>query len=400
MKDSVKNSVHSTGATLSIHAIPSSTTHVQNPGAITRVALLNDLTAFGRCSLAVALPVISSFGIQACPIPTAILSNHLGFPTYSYDDYSEGLGTIFGGLQDLGVAFDAISCGFLGSAKQIPMILSFLRQTATIASMTATATSPNTEATVYATVSDGNHCSCPDGVMTRPLFLLDPVMGDHGQPYATIDAAYVSSLRELAMWADILTPNLTEACLLTGTPYIEDSWNETKLTLLCEQIETMTRSTPHYFRDNSPISSHDSSLDNCHDSSHDSSLDNCHDTSCDNLRDSLRVNSRNGHLDRHRDHPKIVITGLQHPDGLGNYVWENHQGSLFVTASTGDARPGTGDLFAAVLLGAFLRGASFEKAVQTAASFVARAIAYTQNHKVPTQEGVLFEPLLPYLHEG
>ncbi|MDR0949068.1 MAG: bifunctional hydroxymethylpyrimidine kinase/phosphomethylpyrimidine kinase [Lachnospiraceae bacterium] len=286
---------------------------IQNPGAIKRVALLNDLTAFGRCSLAVAVPVVSAFGFQACPIPTAILSNHLGFRTYSYDDYTPKIRGVLDGLETLGVCFDAIACGFLGSDAQIPLITRFLE----IQSLNRT---------------------------SSPLFCLDPVMGDQGELYSTITSTHVRSLQDLAAKADLLTPNLTEACLLTDTPYHSGEWKDGQLAAICEKLE---------------------------------------ERASDSVEDI-----------------KIVITGLWSGECVGNYIWENHSGSRFEIERSGDSRPGTGDLFAAVLLSLTLQGFSFAEAVKRAAKFVALSIGYTHKRGVPQNEGVLFEPLLSRVMRG
>jgi pyridoxine kinase len=288
---------------------------IQNPGAIPRAALINDLTAFGRCSLAVALPVVSTFGIQACPIPTAILSNHLGFPFYYIDDYTPKAEGLYKGLRDLSIQFDAIACGFLGNSDQIPLVEAFLQ--------------------------DSRRAEDGESGCTDPLFFLDPVMGDHGEPYDTITSDYCLKLRRLAAQAHILTPNITEACLLTDIPYRSGEWSNGELAEICNKLESMS----------------DNSI----------------------------------------DAPKIVITGLARDGYFGNYIWENHKGMRYETISAGSSRPGTGDLFAAVLLGAYMTGSDFSSAVRQAADFVALSIAYTQEREVPLLEGVLFEPLLSKL---
>jgi pyridoxine kinase len=267
--------------------------------------MINDLTAFGRCSLAVALPVVSVFGIQACPIPTAVLSNHLGFPFYYYDDYTPKANGLYQGLMDLEVQFDGIACGFLGNPGQIPLVKAFLEHA------------------------------------KAPLFFLDPVMGDHGRPYDTITSDYCLQLRQLAAQAHILTPNLTESCLLTDTPYRLEGWTDEELALLCQKL--------------------------------------------------------GGQADKGMPDQKIVITGLYRDGYFGNYIWEKKEGSRYETKAQGSSRPGTGDLFAAVLLGAYMTGSDFASSVRQAADFVALSIAFTQERKVPILEGVLFEPLLSRL---
>ena len=93
-----------------------------------RIALVNDITGFGRCSVTVELPLISAMKIQACPLPTAILSVHTGFPDHYLDDYTERMAPYIASWEKNGLAFDGICTGFLGSAEQIAIVLDFIRR--------------------------------------------------------------------------------------------------------------------------------------------------------------------------------------------------------------------------------------------------------------------------------
>ncbi len=116
-----------------------------------RVALINDITGFGRCSVAVELPLISALKVQACPLPTAILSCHTGFPTHYLDDYTGRMRPYMEDWQKNGVQFDGIATGFLGSAEQIAIVQDFIRAFK----------QPGTRV------------------------MVDPVMGDYGKLYAS-----------------------------------------------------------------------------------------------------------------------------------------------------------------------------------------------------------------------
>ena len=86
-----------------------------------KIAMINDLSGYGRCSLTVALPILSAMGIQCCPVPTSILSNHTGFPVYYFDDYTDHMEPYIEKWKELGLTFDGIATGFLGSERQIEM---------------------------------------------------------------------------------------------------------------------------------------------------------------------------------------------------------------------------------------------------------------------------------------
>ncbi|MET0018056.1 pyridoxamine kinase [Oscillibacter sp.] len=150
-----------------------------------RIAAIHDLSGFGRCSLTVALPILSAMGAQCCPLPTAFLSTHTGgFQGFTFLDMIDEMPKVAAHWKSLNLKFDAIYSGFLGSARQIGVVEEFFydfRQ-------------PNT------------------------LTVVDPVMGDHGEVYKTYTPAMCDGMARLARLADVITPNLTEAALLLGLP--------------------------------------------------------------------------------------------------------------------------------------------------------------------------------------
>lgn len=151
-----------------------------------RVAAIHDLSGFGRCSLTVALPILSSMGVQCCPLPTAFLSTHTGgFEGFTFLDMTEEMPRVAHHWKQLHLDFQAIYSGFLGSARQIDTVESFIR----------------------------------DFRQPDTLVVVDPVMGDHGAVYQTYTPAMCSGMVHLAALADVITPNLTEAALLLGVPY-------------------------------------------------------------------------------------------------------------------------------------------------------------------------------------
>ena len=149
-----------------------------------RVAAIHDLSCFGRCSLTIALPVLSAMGCQCCPLPTALLSAHTGFTGGSFLDLTEEMQRIADHWSRIDIHFDGIYSGFLGSAAQIGTVRQFIGR-----------------------------------FRGTGLVVIDPVLGDHGQAYRTCTPELCNGMRRLAESADIITPNLTEASLLLEQSY-------------------------------------------------------------------------------------------------------------------------------------------------------------------------------------
>lgn len=156
---------------------------------ISRVAAVHDLSCIGRCSLTVIIPVLSAQGIQVCPLPTAVLSTHLGgFRQVAFCDFTSHVADFYQHWQQEGIAFDCIYSGFLASPEQIAVVTNFID------------------------AFQGN----------RPLILIDPVMGDEGKLYSVYTASMQEHMRQLIRKADVITPNYTEACFLLGEHYEPD----------------------------------------------------------------------------------------------------------------------------------------------------------------------------------
>ena len=152
-----------------------------------RIAAIHDLSCFGRCSLTIALPVLSAMGCQCCPLPTALLSAHTGFPGNTFLDLTAEMGRIADHWTAMDLQFDAIYSGFLGSADQVDTVARFFN------------TFKKSDTAV----------------------IVDPVMGDHGTAYRTCTPELCRGMRVLAENSDVITPNLTEAALLLDRPYEE-----------------------------------------------------------------------------------------------------------------------------------------------------------------------------------
>ena len=269
-----------------------------------KIAVINDFSGFGRCSLAVALPIISAMRVQCCPLPTAIFSNHTGFPHYFWTDFTDHMEEYAEEWLKLGLRFSGIATGFLGSIHQIDIVEWFFQQFA----------APDT------------------------LVLVDPVMGDNGALYPTYTPELATKMARLVRYANILTPNLTEACILTGTPYT-DHPSEEMLLAMCRRLQA-------------------------------------------------------------EGPEKVVISGLDLGETLGNFICEAGQSPrLLEEKKVGICRSGTGDIFSSILAADAVNGIPFSDSVRKAATFIAHALARTTELDIPRTDGVAFEEILGELIE-
>lgn len=284
-----------------------------------RIAAIHDLSCVGRCALTVVIPVLSVMGYQTVPLPTALLSSHTGgFDDLYFKDLTEHMTPIAEHFLRLDLRFRAIYTGFLGSAEQIHCVESFLRA----------------------------FRERPDETGECPLILIDPVMGDDGVLYSTYTPDLVEGIRHLSRYAQVLTPNLTEACLLTGIDYKKtEEMGEAELSAYLEEL--------------------------------------------------LRALEK-GNADR------IVITGVAMPDGrVGNYGRDRDGGRFLIAREhVGCSYPGTGEIFASVLLGELLRGVDFASASERAADYVGLLIRESSAIDTPARMGVALEPYLHLLAGG
>ena len=150
-----------------------------------KIAVINDLSGMGRCSLTASIPMLNILGHQVFPVPTAILSNQTGYPKFSFFDFTDHMDEYISNWKDMGIKFDVIYSGFLSNQKQVQKI------------------------------KDMHKYTSNEGC----LLVVDPVMGDGGKMYATFDDELCQKIKSLVQEADVVTPNVTEACILTGTNY-------------------------------------------------------------------------------------------------------------------------------------------------------------------------------------
>ena len=271
-----------------------------------RVAAIHDMSGFGRCSLTVAIPILSTMGIQCCPLPTAFLSTHTGgFEGFTFLDMTDELPKVAAHWKSLGLGFQAVYSGFLGSERQIAIVEDFLREFR----------GPDT------------------------LAVIDPVMGDHGAVYQTYTSAMCAGMTRLSELADVITPNLTEAALLLSIPYGELPVGE---------------------------------------------------AGCRGIVERLSLDGRRS----------VVLTGASTaPELTGAMCFDARTGrtEAVQTRRVPQEFHGTGDVFASVLTGALVQGASLPDAARQAVDFVRACAERTAKAGIPMREGVEFEPLLGLL---
>lgn len=273
---------------------------ISTPSQQKKIAAINDLSGYGRCALTVAIPVISHMKIQCCPVPTSILSNHTGYEEYFFDDYSDRLPEYIAMWKKLNLRFDGIMSGFLGSKEQIGIVEEFIRLFG--------------------------------GGETKVI--VDPVMGDHGKIAGTYTEEMCMEMRRLVSLADIITPNLTESCRLTDTPYRDFGWKRTELSAMAEKLSSMGPD-------------------------------------------------------------KIVITGIPQGEYIANFVYEKGEETKFIkTHRIGDERCGTGDLFAAIIAADAVNEVSFQQSVKKASAFVRKSMIKSIEMGIDRKNGVCFEEIL------
>ena len=267
-----------------------------------KVCAIHDLSCVGRCALTVVVPILSGMGAQVIPLPTALLSTHTGgYTNFTFKGLTDEMEGISKHWQSIGTEFDCVYSGFLGDKDQIQFVLDFAS---------------------YNRKKNG------------ALFFADPVMGDDGIKYQTYTDEMCNLTKNIAQSADVITPNLTEACILLGIPYRENF-------------------------------------------------------SKSELKDMLDELSNGGKT-------SVVITGVSDGEGRIGARYFDSKSRGYGNHSTEHLKvsyPGTGDAFASVLLGSLLSGRELGEAVFTAVSYVFNAVSLTSKMGTPTREGILLESI-------
>lgn len=272
-----------------------------------RIATIQDISCFGKCSITVALPVISAMGVECAIVPTAVLSTHTaGFTGFTVCDIADQLLPIANHWRREGIAFDALYTGYLANEGQIDLTKEFIELTR----------------------GEGT------------LIFVDPAMADHGKFYPAFNDAFAKKMLELVKMADVVCPNITEACFLLGKPFKnEGEYDEQYINELVEGFA------------------------------------------------SLGIE-------------KVIITGVKYGDGRhGAVAYDALSGEsrYLYGKDHSTSFHGTGDIFSSVLCGALTNGEDVYSATQKAVDFTVACIAQTIPDKENHPYGVKFEECLHLL---
>lgn len=270
-----------------------------------RIVTIQDISCLGKCSLTVALPIISAMGVEAAIIPTAVLSTHTMFQGFTCRDLTEEIGPISRHWKKENFQFDAIYTGYLGSREQIDIVKGFFEDFRT----------------------------------EENLIFVDPVMADNGKLYPAFDLEFAGEMTKLCACADIIVPNITEACLMTNTPYRAE-YGEEYVKGLLEKLKALgTRKA-------------------------------------------------------------VVLTGVSLEAGkTGVMGLEVKTGAYFsyYHEKIEAVYHGTGDIFASTAVGALMRGWDLPKALELAGEYTLACIRETLGSGKESWYGVNFETALPKL---
>lgn len=303
-----------------------------------RLAMISSLAGLGHVSLTAALPVVSVLGVQPCPLPSSILSGHLAYPQVCKTDLTEQLAEYLSVWERLDTRFDGLYIGYLANAAQTTTLQEILKNVRFHEKASSAADAP-----------------CLGRLLaSHARILVDPVMADHGKPYSTVTTAHIIAMKELVTLADVLTPNLTEACLLTDTPYQEENWTAPALTQLCKKLDPDCRKI--IVVTGVPLET---------------------------------TAARIGVLPNGTVTPIRVSAGT--PDCYQNFLWAYGRTSSVEYESAGASRPGTGDIFASILAAHMVLDHDMAYAVNQATEFISACIADSEAAEIPVREGVLLE---------
>lgn len=263
-----------------------------------RAIAIHALAGFGKCSLTVAIPVLSACGVEVMPLPTAILSTNTGFPGFVLNPYTDHMESHVQHWKTIGCKADGLYSGFLSSEKQIEIVQEIKDEFA------------------------------------PSLTVIDPVMGDNGVKYKTFTDAMCNQLAQLVAVADVATPNLTEACILTDTDYSRVDSSDSGIRDLCHKVQ--------------------------------------------------QLGAKN-----------VVLTGIERQESLAVAILqEDGEFSVLTCAKLPINMFGTGDTFASVLTGKLLTGSNLPEAAQKAMEFVTQSMELSYTIEGYATRGLCFEPLL------
>ena len=264
-----------------------------------KILTIQDISCVGQCSLTVALPILSACGLETCILPSAVLSTHTaGFSGFTFRDLTDDMPAIQEHWKKENIKFKAIYTGYLGSIKQVGYVRDILKTMGT------------------------DDC----------VRIVDPAMADNGKLYPIFNMEYVDAMRVLCGEADILVPNITEACFLTGEEY-KEAYDESYIRSLTEKLVALGAKT-------------------------------------------------------------VVLTGVSYePDTTGVVVYENGKMDYYKHTKMAKGSHGTGDIYASAFVGALMNDKSVYEAAKIAADYTVKCIMNTQGDS-DHWYGAKFEPVL------
>ncbi len=266
-----------------------------------KILTIQDVSCVGQCSLTVALPILSACGVETCILPSAVLSTHTAFKNFTCRDLTDDMPVISAYWQKENIKFDAFYTGYLGSEKQIHFVTDIFKAHGKENSMT----------------------------------FVDPAMADNGKLYPAFDKAYADAMKPLCFHADVMLPNLTEACLLTDTPY-QEIYEETYISEIIRKMHNAGAN-------------------------------------------------------------RIILTGISYtPETTGVVIADKNQMQYYQHKKLSQGSHGTGDVYASAFIGAYLHGQTIFEAARTAADYTVKCIENTLDD-ASHWYGVKFETALPDL---
>ena len=271
-----------------------------------RIVTIQDISCVGKCSLTVALPIISAMGVEAAILPTAVLSTHTMFSNFTFKDLADQIEPIAAHWKKEDIKFDAVYTGYLGSFEQIDLMKNFFDQF-------------NTE---------------------DNLLFVDPAMADNGKLYPAFNEAFAKHMATLCAKADIIVPNITEACFMTGMEY-KTEYDESYVKDLLVKLSDL----------------------------------------------GAKIS---------------ILTGVSFAEGktgVMGYDKATGEFSYYEHDKLPVSYHGTGDIFSSTCVGAMMNGMDWKEAVKVAADYTAECIRLTLEDPAKPWYGVNFEQAIPYLVE-
>ena len=263
-----------------------------------KVAAINDLSGIGKCSLSVAIPILSALKVQCCPFPTAILSSQTGFSQYTFLDLTNEMEQYSNTWKKLNLNIDTIYSGFLGSSSQIDIVRNFIKSN------------------------------------PHAFVIVDPVLGDNGELYPIFNNDTCTKMKDLVIHSNLITPNITEACLLLNEDY-KDNFSEEEVITIAKKLSELGPS-------------------------------------------------------------KVIITGIIRDNMIYNLSYDKEEDKAFTYGLEYNkcSYSGTGDIFVSIICGLITNNYDLEFAVKTASDFIYKCVSYTSKYEDDRNQGVMFEMFL------